>query len=276
MSHIESQLSSALTRGIVAQLTRALRKQLKQMSSQYLLIILLPCSIVSREFHAPHMVEELFHSMILDTALSMVQLKEVGLSLLNLFSVFLLSTTFQNRDVGGSAQYILAFQVADQIGANPLMAVGVSTLIYSCYNMMNSMPRIQETASLISLNMIQNWFMSVIPDTAKLPCLLMLIYVIAPFMKISPRAVDMYNFIISSTTSSLQTSGIPFWVQSCVFYLVWVIRMEKISQSLGELAFVRLFHLSFMQMIAFLFRTDAMLACFAVVIMFEFLVRKKN
>jgi hypothetical protein len=222
------------------------------------------------------MVEELFHSMMLDTALSLVQLKETGLSLLNLFSVFLMSTTFQNQDMGGSAQYILAFQVADQIGSNPLMAVGVSTLIYSCYSMMNNMPRIQETASLISLNMIQDWFMGVIPDNAKLPCLLMLIYVIAPFMKISPRAVDMYNFIISSTTSSLQTSGIPLWVQSCVFFLIWVIRMESISQSLGELAFVRLFHLSFMQLIAFLFRTDALLACFAVVIMFEFLVRKKS
>ena len=104
----------------------------------------------------------------------------------------------------------------------------------------------------------------------------MLIYVIAPFMEISPRAVDMYNFIISSTTTSLQTSGIPLWIQACVFFLIWVIHIEQISQSLGELAFVRLFHLSFMHIIAFLFRTDAMLACFAVVILFEFLVRKKK
>jgi hypothetical protein len=257
---VEQKLTQILMRGVISQITISLRKMVLSVSKQNSLSIFVSCMLISRGIKLPAVVQNIMHSISLDTALSLAIFRETGLTIVNLLSVFLIGSAFQEEDFSGSAQYIAATHIADIISLANSVDIFVAIGIYIIIQTIKGFPRVKETVSIAILSIVQNWFLKQIPTHSQLPCLFMLIYMTQPFINSSTRVVDIYNFIIMTTTSSLALNGIPHWTQAVIFYVVWLSQIDVISVTISQMVTIRLLQKVFIETMQEIFRTDVILA----------------
>jgi hypothetical protein len=271
----EQRLVSTLLRGIMAQITVLLRASLHFVGDVYLLYVLVPVLIVLRTFGAPQNTQDLVQSMLLDTLFALVDVRDISMSLVNLLGIYFLHTSFQDQDsnIAGTAQYLVVFRITSNLNElDPTVVIVTAFLLHVFYHMLDKHPRIQEMVQLVSLHLIQNWFMTQIPQNAQLPCLFMIIYGIAPFIEFFSKAADVYNFIIMTLTSALHLNSVTFWIQAIVAFIVWMVSVDRITEVVARLTTIRLAQLAFVHtMTTTISKSDALFVYSVIVMSLEFI-----
>jgi len=257
IKEFEDKLASRLMSGIIAQITKAIRVSLHTVSNVYLLLIFIPMYLVSHVvFSSTNQIANIMHSLAIDTGFSLVQDKDVGFSILNMFGVYLLGTCMDEQNVSGSAQYMLAMQITNLLQENFLVQIVVALIIYVNLKIVENYPRLHDTLSLIVMNLVQTWILNQVPKQTQLPCVIMMLYVIVPFMKYYTKAADAYNFIIMTVTSMLMITGVDYWIQTIMFVMIWMFKNDQVSEMLGQLATLRLAQMTFISSLSGMAKTD--------------------
>lgn len=60
--------------------------------------------------------------------------------------------------------------------------------------------------------------------------LLLVLYALTALLQYSVMAANAYNFVIITAAKSFKVAGVPYWVQSVLFSVVWLARLDDISQ----------------------------------------------
>ncbi len=258
---------------IIAQITRSIRIALQQVSNSYLLFIFIPLYLLLHNANVMSIIPDIIHSLAIDTSFSLVRNKDVGLTILNLFGVYILGTSFEETNISTTAQYMLAMQVSDLVMMNrdSLIEMVIIILIYINLHWLSTAPRLHDTASLILLNLTQQWFLAQVPAEAQLPCIILLLYTILPFLEYYTKAADAYNFMIMTATASLDIHGVSYWIQAVIFAIVWLVKNDKVSETLGQLATLRLAQLAFINSLSTMARTDPFFVYSLILICFQFI-----
>lgn len=269
----ENKLASRLMSAIVAQITRSIRISLNQVSNTYLLFIFMPLYLLLHNTGVMSIIPDIIHSLAIDTSFSLVRNKDVGLTIVNLFGVFLLGTSFEEGNISTTAQYMLAMQVSDLVMMNKdsLIEMVVIILMYMNIGLLHESPRLYDTCSLVVLNLTQQWFLAQVPLEAQLPCIILLLYTILPFLQYYNKAADAYNFMIMTATLSLNINGVSYWIQTVIFAIVWLGKNDQVSETLGQLATLRLAQLAFINSLSSMARTDPFFVYSIILICFQFI-----
>jgi len=271
---IHKKVYSTLLKGVILQITGSIRDLMSDVPIIQQILFYVPSMLLMKILQAPAILQNLAHSIVLDTTLALVEMPDVGLSFFNLVSVFLCSLLFEVDDVGNAAQYILATRLGDTFGVNAFIQVLVPVIFYCNSRFFQKIPVLHDTVSLVCMYMFQQWLLAQIPKNFRLPCILIVLYGIVPFMKKFPSLVDFLNFLMVSVTRELQMSGIPYWIQIIFFVFLWVGSSDTILVSLGQMTALRLIQLVVMSMVISLARTDAFFVYGVMFITFDFLVNK--
>jgi hypothetical protein len=271
---IHRKVYSTLLKGVIYQITESIRGVMVDTPATQQILFFVPCMIIMYTTHAPAVLQNLIHSIVLDTTLSIVVLQETGLTLFNLISVYLCSLLFHVDDVGNAAEYIIASRIGDVLGANKSIQALVPVIFYTNMKFLDHTPIVQHAISLMCMYMFQQWLMSQIPSNFLLPCLLCLLYAVSPFIHYFPPAIDFLNFLMVSVTRQLRISGIPHWIQIMFFVMLWFGASDTILVSLGQMTALRLLQLVVMGLVVGLSRSDAPLVYGVTFVTFDFLVQK--
>lgn len=256
IKEFEDKLAARLMSGIIVQITKAIRMSLMSVSDVYLLLIFIPLYFISHVFGSASQICNIMHSLAIDTGFSLVQDKDTGLTIINMLGVYLLGTSFDEDNVSGTAQYMLAMQVTTLLQNNILVEIVIALILYLNLSVLEKYPRLHDTMSLIVMNLVQTWVIQQVPKQTQLPCVIMMLYVIVPFMKYYSKAADAYNFIIMTVTSMLMISGVAYWIQTIIFVMIWMFKNDQVSETLGQLATLRLAQMTFISSLSGMARTD--------------------
>ena len=264
-----SRLTQSLLHGTVSQVTWVVSSYFQHMSWFGFLLMVLPVyvcfiSVVKQG----GIVEDLLHSILVNTALQAVQVRERGLSILNMWMVYMVGTSFSEDYASGSAQYILVMQVCRYFPVDSLASLVAAGVVYLAVERMEG--RLRDTVQMVVTYVVQNWFLSVIPADTYLVCMFVLLYSIYPFLEKSKKAAYVYNFLIFNTTSKVNIIGVGYWVQALVFAVVWVMDFDKVASAVSENVSVRLLQLSAIQSIGVMARTDPVFVYGVVLVTLQF------
>lgn len=231
--------------GIVAQVTIVIQKNLTFLSQNTFLLILIPLTFILQLIHAPAITQKLFYSLTLNTALGWCEASDTGITLLNSVTIyFFTSAWLGDSEIAGSAQYIFALKITEILSVGTFIELATVFVIYYTIHHMHSHERIKDTMSLVMVSMTQDWIMQYIPKHAKLQCILVLLYVIYPFMQRYQVAIDAYNFLVITATSSFYIEGFPYWIQAVLFMLVWHMHKDVVSETISATLVIRLVQLA--------------------------------
>lgn len=255
------QISKKLVNGALTQITLAISAGFRDQTQGHMLLLLAPCLFLLYTYHAPDIVTQLLQSLIINTALDMVETKETALSLLNMISVFLIGTAYDEENVSSTAQYIFAIQVSELYPIKTMLSLVVVLVLYTYIeHMLHLVPRLQNTFQMVLINMIQTYFLSILPPNTQFVCMVLLLYMLQPFITTSPRAMDIYNFLIMNSTSYLHWNGTPYWLQALVFTIISVIHCTDTTlQQLAQLLSIRMLQMTVITFLKQFAKTDPML-----------------
>lgn len=257
--NFEKKVTQVLSKGIIAQITVAITHSLVDLTATDVIIVVTPCYLMLHFLEAHEVLQNLVFSIIMNQAFSAVATKELGLSLVNFMSIFLLTSVFEHNEVSGTAQYMFVIQVSNLLQLHNFTGVCVAFALYLQVYHLSIMPRLKDTAVMITMYVVQGWFLQQIPQDAQMPCMFMLLYALSPFMSHSERAVDAYNFILMTFTASLHYNNVSYWDQSVIAALMYVAHFDQISITVGQNVFIRLFTMAIIHSLITLARTDSFL-----------------
>lgn len=253
----KSRLARTLMYGIITQITLAIGVFLKDVSKMQFLLIVVSVFLVTRFLKFPSITQELLQTMAINTGFEMCIGKEKSLTLLSLFAVFMVGSSFNEETVSSAAQYLFALQVVNTLKINNVIGVVTAIAFYVQARHMEKYVRIKDTILLIVMLVIQQWILSEIPEQGKVPCLFIMLYTLYPFLTMTPDAMNTYNFVILRTSSSLSIAGVSYWTQSVVFGIVWVLRIDEISETVALMVTARLLQMAFVDYMVSIARTDS-------------------
>lgn len=272
VNDLEQKLTRVLLRGVTAQVTISIRKILVNTSNFTLLCIFISIFGICKQYKAPSLWLNIIHSLALDAALAMVIFREKYLTIINLLTVFLIGTAFNEEDLSGTAQYIVATKIAEISSTNNTVDILVSVVLYIIIQQIKGFPRLKGTLSIAILTIIQNWFIQVIPKDSQIPCILMLLYAFSPWLDKSTRTIDIYNILLNTITYTLNVKGVSYSIQTAMAAVVWLWHLDPVSKTVSQMVMVRLLQLVFIQSLQNMFRSDPFLVSMSMILFLQFLL----
>lgn len=272
VGELEQKLTRVLMRGVIAQVTVSIRKVLVGTPNLTLLCIFVSVFGIFKRYNASPLCLNIAHSLSLDTALAMVVYRERYLTIINLLAIFLIGTAFNEDDISGTAQYIVAMKIAEISSTRNTVDILVAIVIYFITQQIRGYPRLKGTLSIAVLSIIQNWFVQEIPKDTQIPCILMLLYAFSPWLDKSTRMIDIYSILLNTITYTLSIKGVPYITQTVIAAVVWLCHVDMVSERISQMVMIRLLQLVFLQTMQNMFRSDPFLVCTSMIIFLQFLL----
>lgn len=272
VNELEQKITRVLMRGVIAQVTVSIRRVLTNTSNLTLLCIFISVFGILKQYKASSLWVNIIHSLALDTALAMVIFRERYLTIINLLTIFLIGTAFNEDDISGTAQYIAAMKIAEISSTKNSVDILTVIVLYIIIQQIKGFPRLKGTLSIAILSIIQNWFLQEIPRDSQIPCILMLLYAFSPWLDKSTRTIDIYNILLNTITYTLNIKGVSYFIQTAMAAVVWICHLDPVSKTVSQMVMVRLLQLVFLQSMKNMFRSDPFLVCICMILFLQFLL----
>jgi hypothetical protein len=152
----------------------------------------------------------------------------------------------------------------------------IAVLLQLGYQASREYSRIHEVIGLVSVNLLQSWFLGMIPSYFRLVILFLILYGLAVFAQKFSQAVDLYNFVMISLTPMIAMENVPIWVQGVGMFLVWSCSYDTVTKTVARLTIVHFVQVFFMQTVQSVGRVDGLLVYTILLVGLEFINSSLN
>jgi hypothetical protein len=267
-NNLSTAISQKLINGAIAQITIAITHTFKHYTKLQMLTVLIPSLFALHSFHSPDIILQLLQSLVINTALDVVETKETALTLFNMISVFLIGTAYDEENISTSAQYVFAIQISDLYPITSVSSLVLILVLYMYLDQLKMIPRIRNTFQMVLMNMMQTFLLASLPTHAHLVCMITILYMLQPFINTSTHAMDTYNFIIINSTSTIHWDGVQYWLQAIIFTVLAITHFtDDTLQRLAQILSVRMIQMTIISFLSMFAKTDPMLVYPALILM---------
>jgi hypothetical protein len=184
-----------------------------------------------------HALSQVLKGIVLKVVLSAAAAKDLPLYLAHLLCIFLLLHAVGGDEVGGTAKYVFASQIAATLAHDPFAGVGLCAALQANMAVLAAMPRLQECAQLVVVQLVVRWFQDSIPNGLEFATTLLFMHTLAPMLGqagISPLVSEMYTLALYKASETIDIPGAELWVRAIYAALLWHLSPDPVSQLVGQ------------------------------------------
>jgi hypothetical protein len=216
---------------------------------------------------AMHALGRVLRGVLLKTALAAASVKDPPLYLAHLLCLFLLLHAFDASDVSATAKYVFASQIADALAGDPFVGIGLCAALQANMALLASMPRLQECAQLVVVQLVVQWFQDSIPEGMEFATTLLFMHLITPMLGqavAGPILNDLYTVALYKVAGSVQLPGAEAWVRAAYAGLLWNLAPDPVSQLVGQFCCIQVGSAMVLDAGAATLRTDPVLSAWLI------------
>ena len=214
-----------------------------------------------------HATSRVLRGLVLRVVLSEVTTKDSPLYLAHLLCMFLLLHAFNEQEVGATAKYIFASQIALVLDGDPFVGVGLCAALQANMGVLASMPRLQECAQLVVVQLAVQWFQGSIPHGMEFATTLLFMHLISPMLGqtgASQLLTEMYTLALYKASETIQLPGREAWVRAAYAGLLWNMSPDPVSRLVGQFCCIQAGSTMLLDAGAATLRTDPILSAWMI------------
>jgi hypothetical protein len=218
----------------------------------------------TREMHA---LSEVLKGILLQTVLAAAVAKDLPLYMAHLLCMFLLLHAVDAGGVGATAKYVFASQIAGALSGDPFVGVGVCACLQVNMGLLRGMPRLQECAQLVVVQLVVQWFQSSVPPGLEFATTLLFMHMVSPMLgqgAAGPILTDLYTVALYQVAGTVQLPGAEAWVRAAYAALLWNLATDPVSQLVGQFCCIQVGTAMVLDAGAATLRTDPILAAWLI------------
>ena len=184
-----------------------------------------------------HALSQVLKGILLKVVLASATAKDLPLYLAHLLCLFLLLHAFGGGEIGGTAKYVFASQIAATLAHDPFTGIGLCAALQANMGVLASMPRLQECAQLVVVQLVVRWFQDSIPNGLEFATTVLVMHMLAPMLGqagISPLVSEMYTLALYKASETIDIPGSERWVRAIYAAVLWNLSPDPVSQLVGQ------------------------------------------
>lgn len=212
-------------------------------------------------------LSQVLRGIVLKAVLSAAGAIDPPLALAHLLCLFLLLHALSADTVGATAKYVFASQAAEAFLADPFVGVGLCAALQANMAFLAAMPRLQECAQLVVVQLAVQWFKASIPHGMELATTLVFMHLIRPMLSqpgVGPLLSEMYTLALYKASESVRIPGSERWVQAAYAALLWSAARDPVTELVGQFCCVQAGSALVLDAGAGMLRTDPILAAWLI------------
>lgn len=216
-----------------------------------------------RGWRGMHALVQVLKGIVLKAVLSAVVDKDQPLYLTHLLCMFLLLHAFTVDELGGTAKYVFASQIAASLARDPFVGVGLCAALQANMGLLAAMPRLQECAQLVVVQLAVRWFQDSIPNGLEFATTLLCMHLLAPMLGqagVSPLVSEIYTLALYKASETIELPGGEAWVQAAYAILLWTFSPDPVSRLVGQFCCIQVGSALVLDAGAATLRTDPVLS----------------
>jgi len=161
---------------------------------------------------------------------------DVGLSLLNLLSLYMLAAGTGGQAVEGASEYLLVTYIAEAVAGVASAGLPVLFLAYCLAQVAPVHPSLPRLCSMCMVHYATRRLAALLPEHQYFLCVTAVLYLSHPFVALFPSLDDFFSFAIYAVSTDLQLRAAPLWQLACGFWVLWRLAPDEVGQRVGCMA----------------------------------------